>query len=116
MSIVQEIHSINDTSTEVTKKPDLANAKPSEYTNGHADSVLDRQWAVPRYKHVMAIHSEQRLSCLSSGSERVSFAGFRNLMVLVICEIMLPMSGPTLIRHSGFKPEIDDRKLPKGLR
>lgn len=61
--------------------------------NGHAieGKVLEpraHHVNIPKYKHVMAVHSKARPSCLTHGTEGVSFAGFRNLMVLVICMII----------------------------
>lgn len=39
----------------------------------------------PRYKHVLAVHKESKMSYLTQGSPAApSFVGFRNLMVLVI--------------------------------
>ena len=40
-----------------------------------------------RYRHVAAVHSRPRPSCLSHDSDKVpSFLGFRNLLVLVVGE------------------------------
>ncbi|KAL9058949.1 MAG: hypothetical protein Q9162_001507 [Coniocarpon cinnabarinum] len=52
--------------------------------NGPADIHKHAPVVVPKYKHVMAIHTEHVTSCLTHGTSDVSFAGFRNLMVLVI--------------------------------
>lgn len=41
-----------------------------------------------KYRHVVAVHSESRPSCLSHDTtESPSFLGFRNLMVIVLCKI-----------------------------
>jgi len=46
-----------------------------------------------KYKHVFAIHSEPRTSCLSHEAVEVpSFLGFRNLMVLVLSKLYLTNS------------------------
>lgn len=61
-------------------------------TNGTV--VLDHQASTaisgdakvtPKYRHVAAVHSRQRASCLSQDSEvSPSFLGFRNLMVITL--------------------------------
>ena len=44
-----------------------------------------------KYRHVAAVHSRPRKSCLSSDSEQSpSFLGFRNLMVIVLSKLLLP--------------------------
>lgn len=50
--------------------------------NHHAVSLsLERQ----RYRHVAAVHSQPRTSCLSHDSKATpSFLGFRNLMVIML--------------------------------
>lgn len=51
--------------------------------------------APTKYRHIAAIHSEHRASCLSHDSEASpSFLGFRNLMVLVISEPSLDLWRP----------------------
>lgn len=49
--------------------------------------------ASAKYRHVAAVHSAQRASCLSHDSEASpSFLGFRNLMVIVLSEPPLELS------------------------
>lgn len=64
-------------------------AEPSlEELKRKRKEVLDR-----KYKHVFAIHSKPRTSCLSHEAVEVpSFLGFRNLMVLVLSKLYLPDS------------------------
>lgn len=51
--------------------------------------------APTKYRHIAAIHSAQRASCLSHDSEAApSFLGFRNLMILVISEPSLELWRP----------------------
>ncbi|KAF2763568.1 hypothetical protein EJ05DRAFT_472462 [Pseudovirgaria hyperparasitica] len=63
------------TSTTDDKCPISETSRPS------SSSGLKEQ----KYKHVFAVHSKSRPSCLSHDAERTpSFVGFRNLMVLVL--------------------------------
>lgn len=51
--------------------------------------------ATAKYRHVAAVHSVQRASCLSHDSEAPpSFLGFRNLMVIVLSEPPRELSRP----------------------
>ena len=57
---------------------------PGKESKGHVP-VQSRQPAVPRYKHVNAVHYSVRTSCLAHESKASpSFVGFRNLMILVL--------------------------------
>lgn len=50
-----------------------------------------RSSAQQKYRHVAAVHSQSRPSCLSHDSHATpSFIGFRNLMVIVLGELGLP--------------------------
>jgi diacylglycerol O-acyltransferase-1 len=57
---------------------------PKPLTQQHnADSFL--KYTKKKYRHVAAVHSKPRTSCLSHESDAApSFLGFRNLMVLVL--------------------------------
>ena len=55
----------------------------------HASFHSDEPIVVPEYKHLIATHTEPNTSCLSQASQQVSFAGFRNLMVLVIGRLIV---------------------------
>jgi diacylglycerol O-acyltransferase-1 len=60
--------------------PDLADAEPTQATTGNQRPAPNR-----KYRHVAAVHSKVRPSCLSQDSEAAtSFIGFRNLMVIVL--------------------------------
>jgi diacylglycerol O-acyltransferase-1 len=58
------------------------------HANGHGlSSLTPLQQIRPRrkYRHIAAVHSKPRTSCLSHDSEIApSFLGFRNLMVIVL--------------------------------
>ena len=48
----------------------------------------------PKYRHIAAVHSRARISCLSRDTEFVpSFLGFRNLMVIVLSTYLFIMKG-----------------------
>ena len=54
-------------------------------SNGHATMQAPREAALVKYRHVAAVHSKTRTSCLSHDSETSpSLLGFRNLMVIVL--------------------------------
>jgi diacylglycerol O-acyltransferase-1 len=67
------------------KDPVHGRKQTSEHrTNGTTRTSRIRD---TKYRHVFATHSLQRTSCLSQDAESSpSFKGFRNLMVLVLCE------------------------------
>ncbi len=57
----------------------------SSTSNGAATPPGQREEVPSRYRHIAAVHSRARTSCLSHDSEFApSFLGFRNLMVLVL--------------------------------
>ncbi|EAQ89124.1 hypothetical protein CHGG_05743 [Chaetomium globosum CBS 148.51] len=67
----------------------LANGSTNGTTNGTTDDSLDiselRKAFRNKYRHVEAVHSESKPSCLShDATETPSFIGFRNLMVIVL--------------------------------
>ena len=64
------------------RKPnDLIEAEPK---NGTTAEKL-RATTHKKYRHVAAVHSQSRPSCLSHDSDSApSFIGFRNLMVIVL--------------------------------
>ena len=50
--------------------------------NGKPNPRVER-----RYRHIAAVHSSARTSCLSHDSDAApSFLGFRNLMVIVLSQ------------------------------
>jgi hypothetical protein len=64
--------------------PQFEDTSP-ELANYRASSGSKKQRINRKYRHVAAVHSKARLSCLSHDFEDgVSFVGFRNLMVLVL--------------------------------
>ncbi|CAF9913553.1 MAG: hypothetical protein HETSPECPRED_001594 [Heterodermia speciosa] len=73
---------------DVQQSPDeLANelAASEAIVRGSAGSVNAVQHENVKYRHVAAVHSRSRTSCLSSDSDTTpSFLGFRNLMVIVL--------------------------------
>ena len=83
---------------------DLANhGATSAYTNGKAisndPSHVSETAANPiardslsKYRHIAAVHSRARTSCLSRDTEVTpNFLGFRNLMVIVLSMYFLPV-------------------------
>jgi len=68
----------------------LGNRSKIEEDSGHASdasavSTASSRHQRKKYKHVFAVHSSQKISCLSSdATDTPSFAGFRNLLVLVL--------------------------------
>lgn len=90
----------------VLSPPQLGESgKTQRRTNGTA--VLDHQASTaisgnakvtPKYRHVAAVHSRQRASCLSQDSEvSPSFLGFRNLMVIVLSKLPFARSGKEML-------------------
>lgn len=68
------------------EEPQVPNKSPKRAQNGNTSKTPQQEEAVPKYKHLLAIHSRHSTSCLTQGSgASPSFVGFRNLMVLVIC-------------------------------
>ena len=75
--------------TTTTPSDVLANGSTNGTTNGTTDDSLDiselRKAFRNKYRHVEAVHSESKPSCLShDATETPSFIGFRNLMVIVL--------------------------------
>lgn len=77
--------------------PDIASHDASSaQSNGHAvpsnsshtnntTAGSNSRTASSKYRHIMAIHSRAKTSCLSRDAEETpSFLGFRNLMVIVL--------------------------------
>lgn len=61
--------------------PDLVEAEPKDATT--IEKL--RSSTQKKYRHVAAVHSKSRPSCLSHDSDATpSFIGFRNLMVIVL--------------------------------
>lgn len=56
-----------------------------ETQNGAVTDRATTPWSQKKYRHVVAVHSQTRPSCLSHDSDAApSFIGFRNLMVIVL--------------------------------
>lgn len=74
----------------LTKRKTNAPDTPSENTTPKRKRSRSRnrkRGPPPKYRHVAAVHSETRPSCLSHDSTASpSFLGFRNLMVIVLGE------------------------------
>jgi diacylglycerol O-acyltransferase-1 len=75
--------------TTTTPSDTLANGSANGIVNGTADGSVDvlalRKAFRNKYRHVEAVHSESKPSCLSHDTtETPSFIGFRNLMVIVL--------------------------------
>lgn len=85
-------------------------------SNGTADTTHGGPVVIPKYKHVMAVHSKRNTSCLTHGSHEVSFAGFRNLMVLVIGMAHHQCHIAWLTNNSRVKLEAHDREFSEGVQ
>ena len=76
------------TSNDVQQKPArIADELATSETiiKGPSGSVDAPEHVHVNYRHVAAVHSRSRTSCLSSDSDQTpSFLGFRNLMVIVL--------------------------------
>ncbi|KAI1143793.1 MBOAT, membrane-bound O-acyltransferase family-domain-containing protein [Hypoxylon sp. FL0543] len=74
------------TGTASLRRVDTANGLSATVavSNGHAETD-EKTFAIKRYRHVTAVHSESRPSTLSHDARAPpSFLGFRNLMVIVL--------------------------------
>ena len=63
------------------------NSPELQVVNGVALTDADklRRYAKKKYRHVAAVHTDSKTSCLSHESKATpSFVGFRNLMVLTL--------------------------------
>ena len=100
----------------------LTNGHGNGYANGHANPAMNGNSKDPpsrtqaeyptsvskdKYRHIMAVHSRTRTSCLSHDSTASpTFLGFRNLMVLVLSTCspgissILNGGGSSLIAHT----------------
>ena len=66
-----------------TSSADLSRTEPQKSN----ESERLKKTVQKKYRHVVAVHSKTRPSCLSHDSEVApSFLGFRNLMVIVLGE------------------------------
>ena len=79
------------TGADIPADPPIKRSAHAHVTNGNGFSQPPQPLAPIRsslkkkYRHVAAVHSKPRTSCLSHDSESsASFLGFRNLMVLVL--------------------------------
>lgn len=67
-----------------------------ESQNHQKEEATTKQPSKPnqKYRHVAAVHSKKRSSCLSHDSDEApSFLGFRNLMVIVLGMSQLALRG-----------------------
>jgi hypothetical protein len=83
---------INTATATATEAPDAITRRPGHSQANGSDTVSKLAGTRPRYaqkkyRHVAAVHSRPRTSCLSHDSPTTpSFIGFRNLMVIVLSE------------------------------
>ena len=65
----------------------------------------------PKYRHIAAVHSRARTSCLSRDTEFVpSFLGFRNLMVIVLSTYLF------IMKSCEFREKFFQHELIKSLQ
>lgn len=87
------------TSTELPTPPKLRKTK------SNTGKTLTQPSSAPskRFNHVFAIHKESKASPLSQdATETPSFFGFKNLMVLMLCEYHLVESDQSLMYQSSI--------------
>jgi hypothetical protein len=109
-----------ETPNGVTNRPKAASRTLSEVERTKATTADKlRQTPQRKYRHVAAVHSKTRPSCLSHDSEAApSFLGFRNLMVIVLgtpCRSNTPAAtvpsyhpAANMQSNSGGQPTVDD--------
>jgi diacylglycerol O-acyltransferase-1 len=74
----------------ITRRPGHSQANGSDTTSKPA--VTSARGTQKKYRHVAAVHSRPRTSCLSHDSPTTpSFIGFRNLMVIVLSEFTISL-------------------------
>lgn len=91
--------------------PDIANHDPNSTQTNEHDFPSKRNHAngtatgpsskdiSSKYRHIAAVHSRVRTSCLSRDAEETpNFLGFRNLMVIVLSTCFLIVKAATLTR------------------
>lgn len=84
--------------------------KKSDNTNGAATGPSTRNTS-SKYRHIAAIHSRVRNSCLSRETEVIpSFLGFRNLMVIVLSTSLF------IVKGCGFREELFQCGLIKSVQ
>jgi diacylglycerol O-acyltransferase 1 len=101
----------------ITRRAGHSQANGSDTTLKTA--ITRTSGAQKKYRHVAAVHSRPRTSCLSHDSPTTpSFIGFRNLMVIVLSESIMSLIlfhlgflDLVLTKDSRWEPSIDDRKL-----
>ena len=99
-----------------TKRPRSTHSHVNPKLNGFSapQPLAPLQTRMKRkYRHVAAVHSSPKTSCLSHDSETTpSFLGFRNLMVLVLSKYseISPRGYIPDISNSRWKPAIGDRE------
>ena len=85
-----------------SERPSTLTRRTSKKVNGSRKQQLEaakaraaesfRLYAQKKYRHVAAVHSTPRTSCLSHESPTTpSFIGFRNLMVIVLGKSIHPL-------------------------
>jgi diacylglycerol O-acyltransferase-1 len=87
------VTSMADASETVVRRANIssdATSSTAAVANGNADKTSElRKSFQKKYRHVVAVHSQSRPSCLShDATSTPSFLGFRNLMVIVLGEFL----------------------------
>jgi diacylglycerol O-acyltransferase 1 len=88
---------INTATVTATEAPNAVIRRPGHSQANGSDTALKPTITTARsiqkkYRHVAAVHSRPRTSCLSHDSPTTpSFIGFRNLMVIVLSEFIISL-------------------------
>jgi diacylglycerol O-acyltransferase 1 len=95
---------INTATVTATEAPDAITRRTghSQANGSHTTlkpAITRTRGAQKKYRHVAAVHSRPRTSCLSHDSPTTpSFIGFRNLMVIVLSESTMS----SILSHLDF--------------
>ena len=108
------VEASNGTAASRRHAPKSASSKNLTEVEPPNGTTVDKVKASPqqKYRHVAAVHSQTRPSCLSHDSDAApSFIGFRNLMVIVLGKVPRPpprCADADRRTYSGGQPETHD--------
>ena len=95
--------------------PAQANQKSSSNSQSHANGTAtgpNKSNISTKYRHIAAVHSRARTSCLSRDAEKTpSFLGFRNLMVIVLSTCFFVIKAATRPAVSSKRADLELMQL-----